>query len=323
MEKQFGQYTIASLNYVGAESHRLDVGGYYNTGTPSTTSFASREAYDFANPGANETGQPFPYAIPNRYDRSFGSGDYNGLQASLVQRSAYGLTYNLAYTWSKVIDEGASEWFGAGGTSGATGASLQNPYDLKGSRSVAGFNLPQVLTLGLTYEIPVGKGKTFTTGNPITDYILGNWDLGGLWLMRSGQVFSVTSAGDIANIGQAGTDQERADLTGNPKLSSGMRSKAEWFNTAAFSTPASGTFGNAGRNILQAQTYDQLDTSIYRSFPVWENLHFLLRADWFNVLNHPVLGLPGTVTTSASSFGVITSTANNQRLMQLSAKIVF
>jgi hypothetical protein len=58
-------------------------------------------------------------------------------------------------------------------------------------------------------------------------------------------------------------------------------------------------------------------------FPIWESLKFTLRAEAFNAWNHPVLGTPGATTTTASSFGVIAATANNQRLMQLSGKLQF
>jgi hypothetical protein len=314
IEQQFGRNTIASLNYVGSETHRLDIGGYYNTGTLSTTSFSTRQAAYAANPAFNYTGQPFPYTVPNKWDRSGGASTYNGMQASLTQRTTKGLTFNAAYTWSKTLDEGDDGYFGV------EGGVPEDPYNPRGSRGPAGYNIPQLLTLGLTYEIPVGKNVGFTTGNNVADYILGNWDVGMIYVMRSGQNFNVTSAGDIGNTGN-GSTYERANLNGNPKLAS--RSKAQWFNTAAYSTPLSGTLGNAGRNILQDQTYNQVDASLFRVFPIWEDMKLQLRGDAFNALNHPVLGTPGASTTTPASFGVITSTANSQRQLMLSAKIVF
>lgn len=314
LEQQFGQHNVASINYVGSATHRLDIGSYYNTGTLSTTPFATRQKEYAANPTVNYTGQPFPYVVPINYDFSAGNGNYNALQTAFTRRTSNGLTFNAAYTWSKAIDPGTDGWFGEGGTP-------EDPYNWRGSRSVAGYNIPQLVTLGLVYAVPVGKNTSYSTGNRVADYILGNWELGTIFVGRSGQNFTVSSGGDIGNTGNSGT-YERANLTGNPHISN--PSKAEWFNTAAFTTPASGTLGNSGRNILEQQRYIDLDGSVFRIFPIRESLNFQLRIDAFNSLNHPVLGTPGNTTTS-SGFGQITSVANNtnQRLLQFSGKIQF
>jgi hypothetical protein len=342
IEQQLGRDTIAEINYVGSETHRTDLGGYYNTGTLSTTSFATRQAQYKANPGIysngpgnNPTGQLFPYTIPVKYDRSGGNATYNALQASLTRRAGSGLVYNASYTWSKSIDEGDSEWFGAGGNS-LTGASLEDPYNPRGSRGPSSYNIPNLLTVGLTYEVPFGRGRSHLTGNSVAGYVLGNWELGTIFVFRSGQNFTVTSAGDIGNTGN-GSTYERANIVGNPyspgvvagnpgcvPLAGPTRTRAQWFNRCAYTTPAAGTLGDSGRDSLQGPVYDQLDASLFRNFPLWENLHLTLRLDAFNALNHPIMGLPaGASTTTPANEGVITSTANSQRLLQLAAKIIF
>ncbi|MDE1160981.1 MAG: TonB-dependent receptor [Acidobacteriaceae bacterium] len=341
-QQQLGRSTIFEMNYVGSESHRLDLGGYYNTGTLSTVSFATRQAQYNANPGAygngpgnNPTGQPYPYIIPVKYDHSGGNGTYNALQVTLTRRFSQGLSYNLAYTWSKAIDEGVSEYFGAGGTAGVTGASLEDPYNPRGSRGPSSYNIPHLLTLGLSYAIPVGKNGLITTGKPVADYLLGNWEVGTFFVFRSGQNFSVSSAGDIGNTGNGAT-YERANLVGNPWQAGAVagnptctppagpvRTKTQWFNPCAFATPAPGTLGDSGRSAFQAQKYNQLDASVSRIFPIYRELQFKLRVDAFNSLNHPVLNYPGALTTTPSALGQITSTANSQRQLQFSGKIVF
>ena len=321
IEQQLDRNTIFTLNYVGSETHRLDIGGYYNTGALSTTSFATRLAQDINQTtgvwtGLNATGQLFPYMQPNKWDHPGANSTYNALQASLARATSKGLTYHAAYTWSRTIDEADDGYFGVeGGVS-------EDPYNIHGSRGPAGFNIPHLLTVALTYAVPVGKGESFSTGNRIGDYILGNWEVSSIFLMRSGQNFNVTSAGDIGNTGNGNT-YERADYNGANLIPVGGRTRNEWFNTAALTTPAQGTLGSFGRNVLMDPTYYQVDTSIFRNFPIWHSLKFTLRADAFNVLNHPVLGTPGTATTTPSTFGLITSTANSQRLMQFSGKIQF
>jgi hypothetical protein len=309
IEKQFGASTILSLNYVGSESHRLDLGGYYNTGTPSSIPFATRQAN-------GTTGQPFPYTVPNRWDHQGGNGTYNALQASLRHRYASGLAYQVAYTWSKAIDEGQSGWFGVEGNN------LEDPYNPRGSRSATAYNVPQLFTVNVTYEIPFGNGKQFSSSHSLVNYVVGNWQLNSIFTARSGQNYTISATGDIANTGNGNT-YERANLMGNPNLA--HHTTAEWFNTSAFTTPAGGTLGDSGRNMLEAQTFWDLDTSLFRVFPATESTHFEFRAEAFNMLNHPVMGVPGAVVTTPSTFGQVTSvaTGNAQRKLQLAVKFVF
>jgi hypothetical protein len=325
LEQQFGDRTVFSLNYVGSASHRMDVGGWYNTGTPCTTcaSFASR--------GTN-TGQPFPYTVPQKsWDHNAASASYNALQASLVRRFSSGLGYTIAYTWSKTLNEGGDGYFGV------EGGVPEDPYNPKGSRGPASFDIPQILTANVIYELPFGTGKQFSTGNRFADYVIGNWQVNGIFSARSGQHINVTAAGDIANTGNGGT-YERADLVGDPFQSgpiagnpgctppSGQtRTRLQWFNPCAFASPKIGTLGDAPRNFIQAPNYWGLDTSVHRLFPIHENLALKIDVEAFNVLNHPVLGSPASSVTTPASFGQISTLAfgNAQRILQFAVKLQF
>jgi hypothetical protein len=325
MEQQFGDRTILSINFVGSASHRMDVGGYYNTGTPCATcaSFAAR--------GTN-TGQPFPYTVPQKsWDHNAASASYNALQASLVRRFNTGFGYTVAYTWSKTLNEGGDGYFGV------EGGVPEDPYNPKGSRGPASFNIPQILTANMVYELPFGTGKQFSSDNRVVNYIIGNWQVNGILSGRSGQNVNVTAAGDIANTGNAGT-YERANLVGDPFQSGSVaanptctppagatRTRLQWFNPCAFMAPAIGTLGNAPRNFIQDQTFWNLDTAVQRVFPIKENLSFQLKMEAYNVLNHPVLGSPASSVTTPSTFGQISTVAfgNAQRILQFAGKIQF
>jgi hypothetical protein len=177
-----------------------------------------------------------------------------------------------------------------------------------------------MLSVGINGELPFGKGRRFYTGNRFTDFVLGGWQVNFIFTARSGQPFTINAAGDIANVGN-GSTYERANLVGDPSLEN--PSASEWFNTAAFAVPASGTYGNSSRNMLRTQRLWNLDTSVFRTFPIYHEMNLTFRAESFNVANHPTLGTPGTTITSPSNFGVITSVVGNQRLMQFAAKINF
>src|SRR5216683_2213834 len=318
IEQQFGNRTILSLNYVGSASHRMDVGGYYNTGTPAVAaSFAARQA-------AGTTGQPYPYTVPQKsWDHNAASASYNALQASLVRQFGSGFGYTIAYTWSKTLDEGGDGYFGV------EGGVPEDPYNPKGSRGPASFNIPQIFTANTLYELPFGTGKRFASGKRIADYVIGNWQLNAIFSARSGQNINISAAGDIANTGNAGT-YERANLVGNPYQSGPIagnpsctpptgptRTRSQWFNPCAFTAPAIGTLGNAPRNFLQDENFWGLDTSVHRLFPIKESFALKIDVEAFNVLNHPVLGSPASSVTTASSFGQINTTAygNAQRIL--------
>jgi hypothetical protein len=324
IEQQLIRGTVLSVNYVGSESHRTDVGGPYNTGTPAVAaSFAAR---------GTSTGQPYSYIAPvGGYDRSKGSASYNSLQASVRGTSVAGLNYLVSYTWSKTLDEGTDGFFAA-----EDGVS-EDPYNPKGSRGPAGYNIPQMFVVSAVYELPIGTGKAINTGHRVVDYVIGNWQLSGIFTKRSGQNFNVLAGGDIANTGNSQT-YERANLVGDPYQSGTIaanpsctppagptRTRTMWFNPCAFVAPPIGTLGTSGRNFMQAQTFFNLDTALQRIFPIRENLALKLQFDGFNALNHHVFGTPGSTVTAPASFGVVNTLAfgNSNRILQGAIRLQF
>lgn len=310
VERQLGGSTTVGLNYVGSVSRRNDVGGYYNTAlTPG--------------PGDPQSRALYPYIAPTFYDRSVGSSSYHAMQFQINKRFDNGLAYQVAYTWSKSINVGGDGWFGV------EGSVPQDPYNPSafGSRSVSGTDLTNVLAVNTLYEVPVGTGKRFSTGNRVFDYILGNWQINNIFLARSGQVFTPVSSSDIANTGN-GFTYETLDVIGDPN-NVPKRTAAKWFNTAAYRIPDPYTYGTAGRNSLRSAGYWNLDGSIFRQFPIHENLRLEFRAEGFNLLNTVIFGVPDANINDGASFGSVFSsttpsgTANSPRELQFGAKVIF
>ena len=114
---------------------------------------------------------------------------------------------------------------------------------------------------------------------------------------------------------------------GNPVLHASSRGAevAEYFDITRFAEPAPGTYGTVGRNALRGPGYANMDASLVRGFPLrflGEAGRFELRLDAFNLFNRPNFGQPDTGLTS-STFGQLTYTIGNARLLQVAAKIVF
>jgi len=301
VQRQLSGSLVLRVDYVGSGSHRLNVGGLYNTAlTPG--------------PGSVQDRSPYPYQIPTFYDRSTGTGSYNALQVQLDKRYSNGFSYQVAYTYAKslTIDDG---WFGI------EGQVPQNPYNPGASLGPSSTNIPHLFSANGLYAIPVGHGQRFSTGNRFVDYFLGNWQLNNIFTWRSGQNFTVNDSQDVANTGN-GNSYERANVVGD--IHHNPHTKAEWFNTAAYQAPANFTYGNGGTNTQQDQRWINLDSSVIRSFPIWREKKFEFRAEAFNLFNHPVFGQPSNDVSNTKNFGqIINSQANSNRQLQLSGKIVF
>jgi outer membrane receptor protein involved in Fe transport len=303
VQHQLNEATLVSVNYVGSGTRRLNVGGYYNVAlTPG--------------PGDPRERAPFPYIGQTFYDRTIGRGNYNALQFHFERRYSTGLAYQVAYTWSKSIDIGSSGWYGV------EGQSVTDPYHIDRDRGPSGFDLTHVLTINTVYDVPIGKGKKFSTNNGVLDYILGNWQINNIFLARSGIPYNVYVSGDVANTGNVGWAQyERANLVGDPYLD-----KPTWndaINKSAFQIPAQYTFGNLGRNRIRSPGFWNLDTSLFRAFPIRERLKFEFRVEAFNIFNTVIYGQPVNDMADTANFGKVLGTANNPRQLQLGAKIIW
>jgi len=308
VEQALGSNTVLSLAYVGSHDLQLNQGGVANTDpTPGPTSTEMAR-------------QPYPYIPVTYYDKSVGQSKYNSFQFRLQQRATRGLTYILSYTWSKSMDKGCS------GSFGAEGCETETPYNTNNDRSVSGYDLPQIFSGSFVYDIPVGKGRSFSTHNGFADYLLGNWQLGGILTLHSGQDFDVTvSNGDTAGTGNT---VDRANLLLSDPYTSSMGSSLQYLNPNAFGIPltatttSGGAYGTLGRNSLRAPFFHNLDMSLTRLFPIRERTNIEFRCDLFNISNSVVLGIPNS-TLGNANFGVITGTANTQREVQLSMKLRF
>lgn len=311
IEQQLGQNTVLSVGYVGAHDLQLNLGGYRNVavtpGPGDAAVVASR--------------QPYPYITPTFYDQSIGQSKYNAFQFRLQQRATKGLTYLISYTRSKSMDVACS------GSFGAEGCEVQNPYNLNADRSVSGFDLPNIFSASWVYEIPFGKGRTFSSGNRFVNYALGNWELNGIVSFYSGLPFDVTvSNGNQANTGNV---TERANLVLSDPYPANKGPNL-WLNPDAFATPPLYTFGTLGRNSLRSDWTKNLDFSLFRRFPVTENSGFEFRAESFNLTNTPVFNIPSctgtggcTPTLGNPNWNVVLATRNAPRILQFALKYVF
>ena len=179
-------------------------------------------------------------------------------------------------------------------------------------------DIAHIFNAETSYALPVGRGKMFLNhGNRLVDTLLGGWEYSALLHMRSGVRFDVSSGVSHLNNGQG----NRPDRIGNGELS--HPTIARWFDTAAFiDHQAEGTYGNAGVFPLHGDDQIQLDSSLAKTFHLFERANLEFRADAFNTFNHPDFGTPDA-TVGDGGEGQVTSTSVDNRRMQLSLRLTF
>jgi hypothetical protein len=176
--------------------------------------------------------------------------------------------------------------------------------------------------MAVVYRLPILNSWGFVGRN-----VLGGWTTSGILTKNDGYPFSVYGNVDSA---LTGTENERADLVGNPYLPSGRSEGAkldEWFNAAAFQNAAPGTFGDSPRNFLRGPGFFNLDYSLIKSFPIRygpfkETQKIDFRAEFFNLFNHPNFGLPSQSWVFNPLYPQITS-AGSPRILQFALKYIF
>jgi hypothetical protein len=232
------------------------------------------------------------------YNSHDGRSSYNSLQISADRRFHAGLGFGVSYTFSKSIDN------------------TQTPYNAYNwVRALSSLDRTQMLNINYVYELPFFRSSKGLTGS-----LVGGWQLSGVTFFRSGSPMSVTDSTDIAGVGP-GSGSQPWNLIGDTAASGERGINHLWFNTGAFALPATGTFGNAGLNILRGPGFQNWDMALFKSFRIKEDVTTQFRFEVFNFPNHPNLDNPVTNPRSGS-FGLITS-KSGERNVQLGLKILF
>ena len=260
------------------------------------------------------------------------SSIYHALQITASKHYSNGLEVLASYTWSKSIDSSSMydtnvAWLGSYGSN--SGWALTDPNKPQLERGLSTFDVPQMLKLSYSYDLPVGRGKAFLGNMPrALDAIVGGWKTNGIWEIHSGRPLSFFTANGGTALPTYGP--QWANLVGKPERSHG--SDSYWVNNyfsnpQVVQFPAPYTLGNSGRTSSSIRTPSSFtsDLSITKQFllsNVHEGVHLELRLEAENAFNHPVFGTPDTYAGDPS-FGVINYLAVGPRQCQLALKVTF
>jgi len=236
---------------------------------------------------------------------------YNALQARLERRFNSGFSYLVGYTFSKSLDTASR---------GSGGSWHQNAYRLRDDRGPSDFDVRHRLTVSGLYQLPFGQNKRFlSNASGALNAIVGGWSVNTIASFMSGNLFSVTVAGDRANVG--GFPFQRANRLCEGNLDRGDRTIDHYFDTACFAVTPIGTFGNSGRNIVEIPGLNNWDMSFLKDTALSENVKLQFRAEFFNFFNHAQFGQPDLSVNSAF-IGQI-RTARDARISQMALKLLW
>lgn len=329
IEHQLLASTIVSAAYVGNKARHLI--GEFDMNQPTVGS-------RLANAGNVDVNALRPYAGYSYFDAkgTLFTSNYNSLQITLQHRSNKGLTVGAAYTWAKSLTTNSVDR--AGSLNGNTQFGTTDTQNMKMDYGPSGFNQPQTLVVNYVYNLPIFKGQ-----NGLEGKLLGGWELSGITTALSGTSFSVVQASDpfacptlssglcdpslslpgqgLRGIGIGSPDGHIAARPNQIAPIHMTRTAAEWFSTSSFQT-AAGQFGNTSNGSLQGPGMQKWDMALVKNTKIAEFANVQLRAEAFDVFNHPNFLTVDSNINDGASFGTINAD-HEPRILQLGAKITF
>src|SRR5580704_7876686 len=313
LEREITRGTILRAGYFGARGNHLTRAGEQNPFEPAS-------GHRF-NPNL-----PSPLQAVLTDAQSF----YNSFQLSVARQHADNFSWQVFYTFSHSIDDASNTFL----IDAVNEPESQDIFNRKGSRGRSGFDIRHNFVGNVLYELPFGRRRWF-----------GGWQLSGIASVHSNVPFTPVLSFDNADV-QSVVIAERPNLIGNPYSGvcpNGARvgTPACWFNPSAFALPPPGQFGTAGRDSVRGPGFAQLDLAVQKSFQVREGMKIMLRAEAFNLLNHPNFAVPSNTQNpialggngdavfkdSAGDFtnnvGRVFSTVDSARQIQLGVRFLF
>jgi hypothetical protein len=279
--------------------------GLITSGTPSGTSSTPAQLLSRFPQYPTGTASGSSGVLMN--DSSVGSSYFESLNIRLQKRYGNGISIIGNYIHSKMIER--VTWL--------------NDTDPQPEKRISPFDHPNRFVTAITYDLPVGKGRQFDIKSTWVDLFVGGWKLATTYTYQTGAPLtwvngSTTSPGDYVYFGQ-------------PIVLDNRATNVPAFNSSAFDVKSTDTFQYHIRTFsttfgdLRQDGINQFDASILKQFRLGHEgskSYFQLRAEAYNVINHPTFAAPST-TANNSQFGVITAQANRTRALTLYGRIVF
>jgi hypothetical protein len=320
LQQQLSSSLSVTAGYLGSSSRHLGSVGCPNCAPATIVEGRYYWAPDLARPNP-----AFDYI---RYLTMDANASYNALQLRVEKRYAAGLAIQGSFTFSKALDTGSAQ---SGSELGGVGNifTRQIEEDRASEKALSSFDTRRSLSLNFSYEIPVGRNRRVAPrGGRWVEALLGGWKLNAITRFMDGSPAPI-----YLDFNQSRSLHNR-DIADRPDLKPGASNNpvlgdpAAYYDPTAFVLQPEGYAGNLGRNTLILPGYTGVDASLTKRFSMVHESTLELRAEFFNVLNHPNFAAPdlvpflsdGSVNPSA---GVIGSTRGASRQVQFALRYAF
>ncbi|HVG18227.1 MAG TPA: TonB-dependent receptor [Blastocatellia bacterium] len=283
VQRELLKNVVFQVGYVGSKGTKLF--RYRDINQPVNPAVSTARPFD--NGPFAPSGGTFFYV--NHLETTANS-NYNALQTSLALRERHGITSTVNYTWSHSIDNASD-----GQDYVANATQPDNSFRADQERASSNFDTRHRLVWTFSYDLP-----TFWRDHP---RVGGGWQLNGVLTLRSGSPFHVNLFDDYNGTGEF---FPRPDLVGDPYA--GTHTPDNFLNLSAFKVPCTldpsgdgsaasciaGTqhFGSLGRNALIGPGYSNFDFSLFKTTAITERVKLQIRAEVFNLFNHPNFSSP-------------------------------
>ncbi len=292
-----------TATYTGTKGTDLDLLRAPNRaplGTPPTETDALRQ---------------IPYATGFTFDQSGANSLYNALQLRLIHRFTHGLSIQGTYTFAKSLDNASS-------IGGGAPVVVQQDGNYAAERGLSSFDVRHQFRAYSMYELPFGE-RNRVANHGWTEHVLGNWRVLNIFTWQTGTPRTALLGGLASDNGTGANFSLRADQVGDPNTGICGGTTLAFFNTAAFSVPPTGQYGDARRNSIEGPCMFNWNFSLAKSFRFGADHAHRLEARWEiqNLTNTPNYTGLSTVVGS-STFGRITA-AGSMRTMDATARFYF
>jgi hypothetical protein len=285
LQRQLPHSFVGEIGYVGSEGHHLFSGRQVNLKDPVT---GQRPLPEFGQ-------------FQIKYNDS--NSNYHALVASLQRSFTSGWLWQTQYVWSHAITDGS---VGTGET-----AQVQNASCRACDRSNSNFDVRHSLAINSVYQLPIGPGRSHWNAGGVVGSLIGGWQLSGILTARTGLPVNILVTRKSSDMPDGNSRNQRPDVVPGVPIYPAHQTIDNWLNPAAFAVPAKGTWGNLGRNVARGPGYWEADVAVEKITPVGGKANVRLRAEAFNLFNHPSFANPASNITATSSFGRITDVLNS------------
>jgi hypothetical protein len=279
IQRTLPQGVVLNIDYTGAYAGNLDM-----------LRAPNRNASGILNPSSGQ----FTFEDSLGYQRS------NALAVNARERMHKGVSLQATYTFAHSIDDASSV--------GGSGNSIaQNDQDLGAEESNSSFVRRHTLSGNFVIEPPFGPNRAFFNKGGVVSKILDGYSISGTFTFASGSFGTPTYSNTAAEIAAGAASSLRPNRVAGQAIS-GAGTLKSWFNTAAFSTPSPGTYGNASRNSIVMPGTVSINGSLSRTISLGETRNLEMRITAGNALN--TVQYSGVNTTiNSPQYGQVTGAA--------------